>query len=253
MATPLGVPLLRSSNFDCSQVCVPSACKTLVSSRKTENVSQSLRGNSKVVPRLYPRLSEKIGYHGERAAQELPRRTDLLFHSECTSQGRAALPNSNRQYLRAGNHIIERLARGLIHRRLAQYHHVLRPPHAIHYIHDGEGERWHNLISDHCFGVALQQGHVHAVVNVLLVQQGNRRGKVELSPEQRRAMADAVQGVTIADQNAQRPFGRRRRDVNRNLVDHSIPPIWTEHGFNCNVVTGKGFGYVNPGTFLTRQ
>src|SRR5437588_4054752 len=59
MATPLGVPLLRSSNFDCSQVCVPSACKTLVASRKTENVSQSLRGNSKVVPRLCPRLCLK--------------------------------------------------------------------------------------------------------------------------------------------------------------------------------------------------
>ena len=66
-------------------------------------------------------------------------------------------------------------------------------------------------------------------------------------------MADAVQGVTIADQNAQRPFGRRRRDVNRNLVDQSIPPIWTEHGFNRNVVTGTGFGYVSPGTFQTRR
>src|SRR5436190_17886100 len=254
MATPLGVPLLRSSNFDCSQVCVPSACKTLVASRKTENVSQSLRGNSKVVPRLYPRLClKKLGYHGERAAQELPRRTDLLFHSECTSQGRAALPNSNRQYLRAGNHIIERLARGLIHRRLAQYHHILRPPHAIHYIHDGEGECRHNLVSDHRFRVAFEQGYVDAVVDVLLIKPSNGRGEVELSTQQRRTMADAVQGVTIADQNAQRHFGRRRRDVNRNLVDQSIPPIWTEHGFNRNVVTGTGFGYVSPGTFQTRR
>src|SRR5207244_1248319 len=37
------------------------------------------------------------------------------------------------------------------------------------------------------------------------------------------------------------------------LVDQSIPPIWTEHGFNRNVVTGTGFGYVSPGTFQTRR
>src|SRR5437868_14867252 len=64
-----------------------------------------------------------------------------MLHSECTSQRRAALLNSNRQYLRTGNRIIERLARGLIHRRLTQYHHFLRPAHAVHYIHNREWER----------------------------------------------------------------------------------------------------------------
>src|SRR5213080_2149888 len=94
------------------------------------------------------------------------------------SRRRGSLLNSNRQYLRAGNDIIERLARGLIHRRLTQYHHILRPPHAIHYIHDGEGERWHNLISDHRFRVAFEQGYVDAVVDVLLIKPGNGRDKV---------------------------------------------------------------------------
>ena len=65
-------------------------------------------------------------------------------------------------------------------------------------------------------------------------------------------MAYAVESIAITDQNAQRTFGRRCGDMNRNLVDQSLATIGAQHSFNGDVVTGPGFGYVGAGTLQTR-
>src|SRR5207248_1513492 len=152
---------------------------------------------------------------------------------------------------RAGNYVIQGLARRLAHGRLAQHHHVLRSPHAVHHVHDGERECRHNLVTDHGFRIAFEQRYVNAVVYVLLVQQGNRRGQVQPSPEQRRAMAYAVQSVAITYQDPQWAFRSRRRDMNRNLAEYSFAAIWTKDGFNGDVVSWARFGEIGAGALQT--
>src|SRR5580704_12523105 len=60
-----------------------------------------------------------------------------------------------------------------------------------------------------------------------------------------------VESVAIAHQNAQRPFGSRRGNVDWNVLHHAFAAIWPQHGFDGNVVARSSFGDIGSSTFET--
>ena len=86
MATPVAVPLVSSSNFDCSQVRVPSAkvAGTLLRIRKMKKKEENFRRFCKFKP-----LGIIVGYQREEKLQVITRAaTGTAF-----AQGRLGAPH----------------------------------------------------------------------------------------------------------------------------------------------------------------
>src|ERR1035438_1414350 len=55
----------------------------------------------------------------------------------------ATLLDVNREHLRAGDYIVERIGESFADRSLAQHDHVLRTAHVFHDVHDRKRQGWH--------------------------------------------------------------------------------------------------------------
>src|SRR5207244_6468174 len=65
--------------------------------------------------------------------------------------------------------------------------------------------------------------------------------------EQWGTVSDSVDGVTIADQNPQRPFRSRSGNMYGDLVYQPLASIGTEHRLDIDLIAGTGFGHVRAG------
>src|SRR5258705_8449227 len=119
-ATPLGVPFTRSSNLDCSQVRVPSASAMVESKAKSK--ADVLR--AKWNPRFRTKARKFAGHHAELIVAPPPwwlSRGHLARAAEGEgpprqrAERRRYLLHIHRQHLCAGDHVIQRFARGFIH------------------------------------------------------------------------------------------------------------------------------------------
>src|SRR5579863_6569924 len=84
---------------------------------------------------------------------------------------------------------------------------------------------------------------------MLFVEQRDRRSQVQLASKGRIAMVHAIQSLSVTHQNAERSFAGRGRDFDRNLPNHALATVRSQHGFYEDLITGTGFGDIGPGAF----
>src|SRR6202022_626439 len=127
IATPVAVPLLSSSNLDCSQVRVPSP----MAQKTTERMLMEIREDrlSKGIANFIPHRRSLEG-----RIQVITRKLQLAPGTDTGSARTSNLLDCDCEHLRAGNHVIQRTGGGLVHRRLALHHHLLSAAHAVHYV-----------------------------------------------------------------------------------------------------------------------
>src|SRR5579862_9075499 len=112
MATPLAVPLAKSSNFDCSQVRVPSANIRLEKRKREVSRTKSFRAQiGKFGPRKAKFQRKNQGITGEL----VPSTAYPVPGGHCSN----SLLNVDGQHLRARHNVIQRSRSRLAHRRFA--------------------------------------------------------------------------------------------------------------------------------------
>src|SRR5207302_10217740 len=88
---------------------------------------------------------------------------------------------------------------------------------------------------------------------MLFVQQGNRGRQVQLAAEHRNIAAHVVQGVTVADQDAQRSLRRGGRHVQLNLAHDPLATIGTKYGLYGDLVARPGFSDIRTDVLETSK
>src|SRR6185437_8029466 len=121
----------------------------------------------------------------------------------------------------------------------------------IHDIHHREREGGHDFVLHHGFRIRLEQGDIEPVVGMFFVEQGDDRAQIELPAHRKSAAADAVEGIAVADQDAQSSLGRGGGDANGNPADNAFAAVGAHYRLDHDFVTGPSFGHVGTGAFQT--
>src|SRR5205814_8341978 len=128
MATPLAVPLVRSSNLDCSQVRVPSPMAREARNNST-NPEIMMDSRRKFVTSYLVLADEFRVSRAESTKHRSPRdRQERAYR----------LLHHDGQHLGPRHHVVERTAGSFVHRRFPKHNHVLGSAHSIHHVHNGE-------------------------------------------------------------------------------------------------------------------